>query len=172
MKKNLILIGLMGTGKTTVGQALANLTNWRQVDCDQWLIQNYGMSIPFIFKEYGEEKFRQMETESLKTILQDDCQVVMTGGGAPLREENRRIMVENGLVIALQADANTIIERVKLDRNRPLLEGNLVERVNTLVEERKGVYDFAQIQIQTDGKTVEEIVSELKGEINKRVSWI
>ncbi|MBP1932824.1 shikimate kinase [Ammoniphilus resinae] len=172
MKKNLILIGLMGTGKTTVGQALANLTNWHQVDCDQWLVNHYGMTIPFIFKEYGEEKFRQMETESLTTILQGDCQIVMTGGGAPLREDNRRIMVENGLVIALQATAETIIERVKMDQNRPLLEGNLVERVNTLVDERKGVYDFAQIQIQTDGKTIEEIVAELKGEINKRIDWI
>ncbi|RXT13644.1 shikimate kinase [Ammoniphilus sp. CFH 90114] len=161
MARNLILVGLMGTGKTTVGRALGAKLGWEQMDSDQWVEEKTGSPIPTIFKDKGESYFRDLEAEALQEICERENQIVTTGGGAPIREQNRRLMKEKGMVVALTADYETILKRVRGDENRPLLQGNLEERVAHLMEQRKGLYDFADLIVDTTGKDVEKIVEEI-----------
>ncbi|RKD26024.1 hypothetical protein BEP19_00865 [Ammoniphilus oxalaticus] len=152
----------MGVGKTTIGEALAERLGWRPIDSDQWIERQQGVAISEIFATRGEAHFRQLETEAITEILEQQQQVVMTGGGAPLKQENREIMLAGGTVICLQATVQEIVERLRQDTSRPLLQGDLEERVMTLLEQRKDVYRFAPIQIDTTAKSVEQIVSEIE----------
>lgn len=161
-KQNIVLVGFMGTGKTTIGEALAARFGWRAVDSDQWIEKQAGITVKEIFDTLGEARFRQLETEALTQILQREQQIVMTGGGAPIKKENQEAMLQGGEVICLNATVSEIIERLRQDESRPLLQGNLEERVQTLMEQRKDVYRFAPIQIDTTNKSVETIVTEIE----------
>ncbi|WP_309299331.1 shikimate kinase [Paenibacillus sp. YYML68] len=161
-KRNVILIGLMGTGKSTVGIALAERLGYRFVDTDARIEEVSGMSIKDMFAELGEAAFRLQETACINNVLADEAQVVATGGGAVLAEVNRQTMLEGGLVVALRASAETIIQRVREDGNRPLLAGDVEERVRAIMESRKHAYDFAHLSIQTDGLAVEEITDRIE----------
>ena len=156
--RNIVLIGFMGTGKTTIGKSLARSLGWTFVDTDELVELTAGSSVQKIFEEQGEIYFRKLETEVLIQVLGSEQQIIATGGGAVLAEHNREVMIEGGLVIALQADISTIIQRVSGDQSRPLLKGDLSDRVAALLEQRKFAYDFADISIQTAGKSVEQIV--------------
>jgi len=158
INKNIILIGFMGTGKTTVGQRLADMLGWTFTDTDKQIEELAGKSIPEVFAEHGEEYFRQLETEVIHRISSQDRLVVSTGGGAVLKAANREAMLRSGLVVALKADAETIISRVRGDTNRPLLAGDLEGKVNQLLQERAGAYDFAHVTIDTSNMAVEDIV--------------
>lgn len=157
-RKPLILIGFMGTGKTTVGKALADRLKLSLVDTDQEIEKETGKQISELFREFGEKGFRDLESRVLKQVLAGERRVVTTGGGAVLRPENVRVMKESGWVIALFASEEEIIRRLSVTSDRPLLRGNLRERVSLLLEERKGLYDFAHIRVDTTGLTVEEVV--------------
>lgn len=162
MGKSLVLIGFMGTGKTTVGHAIAKKMNIPQLDLDHYIVEKEQKDIPTIFAEKGEEYFRDKETAYLKEVLLDGVpRVITTGGGVVLRQENRELMIKKGVCVALTAKPETIIHRVKQDQNRPLLQGGVEERVHTLLKEREGLYDFAPIQLATDGKEIHEILEEL-----------
>ncbi|MDF2926851.1 MAG: shikimate kinase [Paenibacillaceae bacterium] len=150
MYKNVVLVGFMGTGKTTVGREVAGQLGWAFADTDHYVEERAGRSIPQLFAEQGEASFRQLETQALQDLLRQEGQVVSTGGGAVLREENRRLMLQGGLVVALNASEPVIVERVRGDGNRPLLQGNVEERVRTLMETRRSAYGFAPLQIDTD----------------------
>lgn len=156
MQRNIVLVGFMGTGKTTVGRILANRLGWTFTDTDAFIQEQAGMTISRMFEEHGEPFFRQRETEALRELLQRQNQVVSTGGGAVLLEENRRLMLENGLVVAMNAEESAIVERVRGDKGRPLLQGDVVERVRTLMEARRHAYDFAPVQLHTDRLSPEE----------------
>lgn len=156
MQRNIVLVGFMGTGKTTVGRILAHRLNWTFTDTDAYIQEQTGMTISRMFEEHGEVYFRQRETEALRALLQGHGQVVSTGGGAVLLEENRRLMLENGLVVAMLAEESVIVERVRGDKGRPLLQGNVEERVRTLVESRRHAYDFAPVRLHTDRLSPEE----------------
>jgi shikimate kinase len=162
MIKNIILIGFMGTGKSTVGKSLAAELGWEFVDTDAKIEEMAGKSIPRLFSEDGEERFRDLESEALRLVTSGQRQVIATGGGVVLRPANRQLMLENGLVVALQADADTIIGRVRGDANRPLLAGDAAEKVHRLMRERAGAYDFAPVQIDTKNREVAEIVRLIK----------
>ncbi|OPA78534.1 shikimate kinase [Paenibacillus selenitireducens] len=156
--RNIILIGFMGTGKSTVGQAIAETLNYQFVDTDALVEKKAGCAISEIFASQGEAHFRQLEHEVIKEILQNERLVVSTGGGSVLREDNCAVMLANGQVIALTADTDHIIQRVSQDPNRPLLQGNVEERVHTLMAQRKDAYQFADVTIDTTGVPVENIV--------------
>ncbi|MCZ8520261.1 MULTISPECIES: shikimate kinase [Paenibacillus] len=160
--RNIVLIGMMGTGKSTVGQALAAQLGWRFVDTDAVIERNTGKTIPELFASEGEAYFREAEREAVAAVLQSSGQIVATGGGAVLREENREAMKEGGLVVALLASPEKIIERVRTDTNRPLLQGNLEERVHTLAENRREAYGFADLAVDTSELDVESIVDEIR----------
>lgn len=161
MYRNVVLVGFMGTGKTAVGQELARMLGWTFADTDHAVEMRTGKSIPQLFAEEGESFFRDQETAALKAMLENAGQVVSTGGGAVLREENRKVMLEGGLVVALSAEEATIVQRVSGDRNRPLLQGDVTERVRTLMETRRSAYTFAPFHIKTDDLSIEEAARQI-----------
>ncbi|QWU18371.1 shikimate kinase [Paenibacillus sophorae] len=146
---NLILIGMMATGKSSVGAVLAEQLGYELVDLDHEIIRKEGRSVSEIFAEEGEGYFRAVETEVLRQTVQSSRQVIATGGGAVLAPVNRGMMIENGIVVALSATAEDIISRVAGDNKRPLLAGNAEERVRRILEERKDAYSFAHCTVDT-----------------------
>ncbi|MBG9774374.1 shikimate kinase [Brevibacillus laterosporus] len=158
---NIILIGFMGTGKSTVGEQLAQQLQYERCDLDEEIVKATGKTISQIFAEDGEEMFRQLESDVLRRLVDGNRRVIITGGGAVLRPENVQVMLQYGIVVALTAEEQEIIRRVEQDQNRPLLQGNVKEKVRELLQARAGAYDFAPVQVDTTGKTIEEIVDEI-----------
>jgi len=159
--KNIALVGMPGSSKTTTGKMLAEKLNREFIDTDIVYEEKYGETIAATFAEYGEEVFRKRETEVLKACMQRTMAIIATGGGIVLKQENRNILKE-GQVIWLQASLDTIFERVKNDTTRPLLEGLKKERITQLYQERKELYaEAADIVIATDGKITEQIADEI-----------
>lgn len=158
----LILIGFMGTGKSSVSRLLADKLGWSRIDSDEEIERSENRKISDIFAVDGEEGFRTIETSVLNKLLTaKEPAVIATGGGAVLREENRNMMLENGFVAALHASPEQIIARVSADTSRPLLQGDLHNRVHTLLDQRKGIYEFAHLTVDTTELTVEEVVDQI-----------
>ena len=164
-KKNIVLIGFMGTGKSTVGHALASRLGWRFINTDDVIEEQQGMSISDMFAKLGEPVFRQVECDVIRKSLEGMNCIIATGGGAVLAEQNRAVMKEKGYVVALTADADTIIERVSQDQNRPLVQGDVAERVHALLEARKHAYDFADRKIDTSKLSVQEIAEMITADL-------
>lgn len=155
---NIVLVGFMGTGKSTVGRLLAEKLGWDLIDSDHYIEKQEGMSISELFSRQGEAYFREVESKAIREIMSRSKQVIATGGGAVMVEENRLHMKQNGFVVALTASAETIVQRVGGDRNRPLLKNKPQQVVPELLERRKHAYDFADTQIATDKLRIELIV--------------
>ncbi|MBP1996501.1 shikimate kinase [Paenibacillus eucommiae] len=156
-RHNVVLIGFMGTGKSTVGKFLAKQLNWSFTDTDAMIEQKEQMTIAEMFEARGEAYFRSLETKTIEELLAEEHQVLATGGGAVLAEKNRSCMLKNGFVVAFIASPEAIIRRVSSDQSRPLLQGNLDERVHSLLEQRKQAYDFAHMTIDTSELSPERI---------------
>lgn len=156
---NIILVGMMGTGKTTVGTLLAGMLDYPLVDMDTLIAEREGISVQEIFRTRGESYFRDLESQVLEEVLSRKGQIISTGGGCVLRAGNCSIMLEKGLVVALTADADHIVNRVSGDNNRPLLAGDTRQRVQSIMEERKDVYRFAHVTVDTSLLTPEEVAS-------------
>ncbi|WP_193571433.1 shikimate kinase [Paenibacillus psychroresistens] len=158
---NIVLVGFMGTGKSTVGRFLAEKLSWELIDTDHYIEKQEEMSIAELFTKHGEVYFREIETRAIQSIMVKSNQVIATGGGAVLAEANRVCLKENGFVVALTASLETIIQRVGGDRNRPLLLGKAAEIVPQLLQKRKHAYDFADYTISTDRLRIEFIAQRL-----------
>lgn len=166
--KNIVLTGFMGTGKTTVGRALAKKLHMRLVDVDEEIEKDQKMSINDIFGRQGEPYFREIETAMIKKLSQEKNIIISTGGGAVLKKENMEALKENGIVFCLNARVETILERTGRNENRPLLKvSNPKEKINELLAFRKPFYEQAGIMIETDGKSPIEVVQE----IMETVKW-
>ena len=165
---NIALIGMMGSGKTTVGNLLKEeLNNFTFIDTDTKIIEKENKSINEIFSMYGEEYFRNIETEILKNILNNDSQIISTGGGIIKSEENIKLLKENATVIYLKASAEKLYERVKNNKERPLLNTeNMLKKIKQLLNERENNYNKADYTINTDNKSPKEITNEIIGIIN------
>lgn len=160
---NIVLIGFMGAGKTTVSDYLSTMFDMDIIEMDQEITDREEMSIPDIFATYGEEYFRDLET-SLLVELQDRKNVIIScGGGTALRENNVAEMKKNGRVVLLTASPETIYERVKDSDDRPVLKGRKnVDGIAELMEQRREKYEAAaDIVVQTDRKTVLQVCEEL-----------
>ncbi|WIV18177.1 shikimate kinase [Paenibacillus polygoni] len=155
---NIILIGMMGTGKTTVSSILAQELGYTLIDIDNEIEVLEGCPIPILFQEKGESYFRQVESDTLCRVLKGTSQIVSTGGGSVLQAKNRELMKEAGWVIALTASAESIISRVSSNGDRPLLAGNIEERVKNIMKERKDAYSFADVTVDTSELSPEEVV--------------
>ncbi|QAY65474.1 shikimate kinase [Paenibacillus protaetiae] len=156
----IVLVGFMGTGKSTVSRLLADELGWQRIDSDEEIVRREGRTVASIFEEHGEAGFRQIESEVIASIMNaPEPAVVATGGGAPLAAANREAMLAGGYVVALKADAAHIISRVKADTARPLLAGDAESRVPLLLEQRKTLYDFAHHMIDTTELTAEEVAA-------------
>jgi shikimate kinase len=169
-RNNIVLVGFMGTGKSTVGRFLAEKLGWELIDTDHYIEKQQKMSIAELFNKHGEPYFREMETRAILEIMEKSNQVIATGGGAVLAEKNRRSLKANGFVVALTASLETIIQRVGGDRNRPLLQGKANEIVPQLLQQRKHAYDFADFTISTDRLRIEFIAQRLLAAYHKQTS--
>ena len=160
---NIVLIGFMGAGKSTISDYLSTVFAMDVVEMDQIIAERQGMSISDIFETYGEEYFRELETNLLIEMQARTNVVISCGGGVPMRESNVVEMKKNGRVVLLTAKPETILERVKDNHDRPLIEGNKnVAFIADLMEKRRAKYEAAaDIIIETDGKTELEICEEL-----------
>jgi shikimate kinase len=169
MKYNkLVLIGFMGTGKSSVSRELSGQLGWTRIDSDEDIVRRAGKSIADIFAHDGEQRFRDFESDCLRDILlQADPAIIATGGGAVLREGNRQAMLDHSFVVALTAEAESIIARVSQDEERPLLQGDARERVYKLLEQRKGLYDFAHLIIDTTGLSVKDVAGRIINHMNE-----
>ena len=162
MKERIFLIGFMGTGKTTIGTLLAARIGYEVIDVDHEIVRREGRTIPELFAEEGEAYFRAAESDVLADLAARSRVVVTTGGGAVLSAANRDLMSRSGAVVCLTATVDEIVRRVSADENRPLLQGDEVRaRVETLVNARQGLYDFASCTIDTTGRAREDIVLDI-----------
>ncbi len=148
---NIFLIGPMGAGKTTIGRQLAQVLHKTFVDVDHEIAQRTGVSIPTIFDIEGEAGFRGREAQALAELTRGHDLVLATGGGAILREENRAALREHGTVVYLRADLETLFERTRRDRNRPLLQTDDPRgKIQALLAEREPLYlGLADIVVET-----------------------
>lgn len=160
---NIFLIGFMGVGKSTVSDYLSKILASPQVEMDQVIVKKEQMSINKIFEEYGEEYFRNCETNLLIELQKRNNQIVSCGGGVAMREINVQEMKKNGRVVLLTASPETILERVKDSDERPLLRGRKnTEYISELMEIRRPKYSAAaDVIVDTDNKSVEEIAEEI-----------
>lgn len=161
--KNIFLIGFMGCGKSTMARVLAEKTGACLIEMDETIEKEAGMTINEIFKTFGEEHFRDLESQLILRITEQGGAVVSCGGGAILRPENVENMKKNGTIIYFSATPETIYERVRYSTNRPLLDGNMnVEYISELMKKRLPLYEAAaDVTIVVDGKEKKQILEEL-----------
>lgn len=168
---NVILIGFMGSGKTTVGLRLSYRLRQSVIDTDKEIEKEEKRAIADIFAAEGEEYFRARETACLQK-LQGSVrnQIISVGGGLPMRAENRKLLHQLGQVFYLRADVETIYGRLKGDTTRPLLQGDdPLTKIRVLMEERDPFYrDASDVVIQVDGKSFEQILDEIEGKVRSR----
>jgi len=160
----------MGTGKSSAGRLLARELNLKFTDIDDLIEREVGLNIPLIFEKFGEPYFRLLEKNVIKDVALKESQIIATGGGAIIDDENLKTLKASGIVICLTASADAIFSRIGgAARERPLL--NLPDRreaVERLMGYRKPFYAKADVCIDTTDKKIEEVVLEIKKEIKRR----
>lgn len=169
-QKNLVLIGFMGSGKTSVGLKLSYRLHTPVEDTDKMIESREGCSISEIFAAQGEEAFRRMETSLLEELTRRNYKrVYSVGGGTPVREENRALLKQLGTVIYLRVRPETVYQRLKNDTTRPLLQcENPLERIRELLENRKNAYEScADIIVDVDDCNTEQVLAKIEKEIGK-----
>lgn len=161
---NIVLIGFMGTGKTTVTRYLKNMLSMEEADVDAMIAEDQGMAIKDIFETRGEEYFRSCESRIIISLENCRRTIISCGGGAVLREENVRNLKKIGPIVLLTARPDTILERVKESDERPVLNGNMnAEFIKELMEKREGRYRAsADVIVETDGESIPQICEELE----------
>lgn len=168
--KNIVLIGFMGTGKTSIGRILAKRLDRPLIDTDAQIEQDQGKKISEIFAEVGEEGFRKIEQETIEKVSCREGVIISTGGGSVLRKANVKALRRNGIVIALTASPEVILERVSRKKTRPLLERpDRDVFVRNLMEERKPFYhEAAHLIIDTSGNALHEVTRKIIGYLLRR----
>lgn len=156
------LIGMPGSGKSTVGRELARSINFSFIDTDDWISNRACLSIPEIFDEVGEQGFREMEQECLEALLGKESLVVSTGGGMAANKERLELMKELGTCIYLEVSTNELFRRVQSEQHRPLLkDDDLKLKLNRLLAHRESYYQKADLKVNAE-REIQEIVSEIR----------
>lgn len=170
-EKNIVLIGFMGTGKSTVGRILARRLKRSWVDVDQKIEEAENRKIAEIFEKDGEAHFRLLEKEAIQKIASGTHLVITTGGGAVLDPENRTLLKKNGFLIALSAAPETIFQRVRQSRHRPLLKDDLLTEIRRLLAEREPFYRQSDCTFSTDGKTALQVAEIIEAALEKETEF-
>ena len=172
MKRNVVLIGFMGSGKSSIGRELASRMGCAFVDIDHKIEENVGMRIPEIFEKYGEEHFRACEREAVREVANSRGMVIATGGGTVKDPENVKLLRQKGVIICLTANVDTILARTSRKGKRPLLDAadkderrGIIER---LMEERKGLYSQADYQVDTSERSPFQIIEDIHRFLKRR----
>jgi shikimate kinase len=161
-RTNIVLIGFMGTGKTTVGKLLAARLELAFTDMDDCIVERAGKSIPAIFADDGEPAFRALERQVVIALSARRGLVIATGGGVVLNPGNTRDLGANGLLVALTASPDVILERLRHDSGRPLLSaGDKGEKIRTLLAARQHLYNAIPARIDTDALTSEAVAQRI-----------
>lgn len=168
MAGNFFLIGLMGAGKTTVGRALARLTNKQFYDSDHEIESRTGVRIPLIFEIEGEAGFRQRETDAIAELTAKQNIILATGGGAVLNEQNRQYLKQRGHVIYLRATPHELYLRTCHDKNRPLLQtSDPKSKLEELFNIRDPIYQaLADVVVDTGRQSVQKLAHQILSGIN------
>ena len=166
---SIYLVGMMGSGKSTIGKVLSRMLQMPFVDLDHQIESKCGVKIPVIFEIEGEEGFRKRESQVLEDITKQPGIVMATGGGAILHSRNRTLLSERGIVVYLKASVDELYRRTSRDRNRPLLATKDPKgRLRELLEQREALYDeVADIVMETSASTVSTVAHRLIDKINQ-----
>ncbi len=162
-KESIFLVGPMGAGKSTVGRFLAEKLHYQFIDSDRVIEDKTGATIPMIFDIEGEAGFRNREAAVIDELTQKPETVVATGGGAVLKMENRKHLRSRGFVVYLKSTVESLVQRTKHDRNRPLVQTDNPEQVLTnLIEVREPMYmEVADLVIETEQVSVHKVVKKI-----------
>ena len=163
--RKITLIGMMGSGKTTIGKILSEQTGISAIDLDNFIENKENENISEIFKTKGEQYFRTAEANTIKELTQTtSSQILSLGGGAFENEQTRELLLKNSTVIYLETTPEEIFKRIKKTNNRPLLKNNMtIKKISEIMSKRKNNYNLAQHKILTDGKTPSKIAEEILG---------
>jgi shikimate kinase len=164
---NVFLIGMMGSGKSTLGRALARATGKVCVDLDEYLVEREGASIPEIFSNHGESYFREKETFYLKALAAKQNIIIATGGGAPCFGDNLEFMNQNGVTVFLDVPEDELFKRLHSQKNgRPLLEQKTDEElaifISSVLGKRRFYYEKAMYKLKGNNISVNELLQLLK----------
>ena len=161
--KNIILIGPMGAGKTTIGRQLAKRLSRQFYDSDHEIEKHTGADIPLIFELEGEDGFRKRESQVLQELLSIQNIVLSTGGGAVLDTENRKLLSENTIIIYLKSSAEKLYKRIADDKRRPLLQTeDRLNKIKQILEEREPIYiSLANEIIETQELSIKQITQKI-----------
>ncbi|WP_311769794.1 shikimate kinase [Listeria seeligeri] len=167
MIDQVILIGFMGAGKTTVGNILAKLANLPYIDIDEVIIHEQGMSVSDIFAKHGEKEFRRLEHEKLKELANTKA-VIATGGGIVLNPENREVLKNTYPVIYLETKPEVFMNRLKGDTTRPLVQQKTPEEIRAIFEPRIQHYETsADFIVNTDNRNQQEVARAILAMLDK-----
>src|SRR6266705_2636771 len=157
--KSIVLIGMMGAGKSFVADCLRHRTGLRLLDTDEIVASKFGLSIPEIFAEHGEKKFREAETEALHRVRTEEQTIIVTGGGIVLRKENVEILKSQAAIVWLDGDEETLFARASRKQNRPLLQTKDPRKTfSQILGARRPLYaNIANIRVDTSVLTDEEV---------------
>lgn len=170
--KNIILIGFMGTGKTSTGRILAKRLGYTFIDLDQKIESDHHMTISEMFRQKGEQYFRDCETEAVRVVSRQKNTVISTGGGTVKRAANMLLLRENGIIISLTATPETVLHRTECKGKRPVLDGqdhgDRLRAVVNLMESRRELYSQADFIVDTSKHSPMQVVNEIRHFLKRR----
>lgn len=169
-QQTIVLVGLMGSGKTRVGLELSKLLKLPFVDSDKEIERAAGLSIPEIFEKFGEKEFRNGEKKVMLRLLSEGGKVLASGGGAFIQEDIRKAVKDRAVSVWLKADLETLVERTSRTSHRPLLQGgDPAAKLKELMDARYPIYAEADITVLTDAQSPKDMAKRIKMELEKRM---